>query len=122
MGLLFIVIANFFWATELILVKKFFPTQNTFIVSALTCIIASFFYIPTFIVYKQKTKIYFPRMDCSFYSWFYFLVFSTAFLCNRNSKKSKRHFCNPCYINHAFLCIAYEYNFFKRNVNNKSNN
>lgn len=54
MGLIFIVIANFFWATELILVKKFFPTQNPFIVSAITCITASVFYLPTFFVYKQK--------------------------------------------------------------------
>ncbi len=57
MGLLYIVLANFFWATELILAKRFFPTQNPFLVSGITCIIASVFYLPTFIVYKQKFTI-----------------------------------------------------------------
>lgn len=54
MGLIFIIIANFFWATELILIRKFFPTQNSFIISAITCIMASIFYAPAFFFYKQK--------------------------------------------------------------------
>lgn len=72
MGLLFIVIANFFWATELILVRKFFPNQNPFIVSAITCVIASLFYLPAFAVYKQKFTLqeWIVLFVLGFTSWF----------------------------------------------------
>lgn len=54
MGIALVVMANFFWALELILIKKFFPTQNPFIVSAVTCILASIFYAPAFLFYRQQ--------------------------------------------------------------------
>ncbi len=57
MGIVYVIIANFFWATELVLVRKFFPTQNPFIVSATTCIIASSFYLPMLFIYKQRFEL-----------------------------------------------------------------
>jgi len=54
MGLIFIIIANFFWALELILVRKYFPTQSPLLVSAITCVMASLFYAPVFFIYKHS--------------------------------------------------------------------
>jgi len=54
MGLVFIIIAQFLWALELILIRKFFPTQNAVFVSALTCVIGALFYLPALFIYKQS--------------------------------------------------------------------
>lgn len=72
MGLVYIIIANFFWATELILIRKFFPTQNSFVVSAITCIMASLFYAPTLLVYRQKFEVkdWIMLAVLGFTSWF----------------------------------------------------
>ena len=72
MGLLLVIIANFFWALELILIKKFFPTQNSFIVSAITCILASVFYAPAFLFYRQHftVKDWVVLAILAFTSWF----------------------------------------------------
>jgi drug/metabolite transporter (DMT)-like permease len=72
MGLLYVIIANFFWATELILIRKFFPTQNSFVISAVTCIMASLFYVPALFVYKQKFSVndWIILAILGFTSWF----------------------------------------------------
>lgn len=53
-GLLYVVLAEFFWAAELILVRKFFPTENSIFVAGMTSIIATILYIPTFYFSKIK--------------------------------------------------------------------
>lgn len=72
MGLLLVIIANFFWALELILIRKFFPTQNSFVVSAITCILASVFYAPAFFLYRQHftVKDWILLGILAFTSWF----------------------------------------------------
>jgi drug/metabolite transporter (DMT)-like permease len=54
MGIVYIIIANFMWALELILIRKFFPTQNSFVITAVTSIIAAVFYAPTFLFTSEK--------------------------------------------------------------------
>ncbi len=80
MGLLFIIIANFCWATELILIRKFFPTQNPFVISAITCVMASVFYAPAFFMYKQKFELkdWGILAVLGFTSWFLAQLFYVA--------------------------------------------
>lgn len=72
MGVFLIIIANFFWATELVLIRKFFPTQNSFVVSAITCLMASLFYAPAFFIFKQKFELrdWIVLAILGFTSWF----------------------------------------------------
>lgn len=53
-GLIYVIIAQSLWALELILVRKFFPTQNPILMAAMTSIIGSAFYAPFIFIYKQK--------------------------------------------------------------------
>jgi len=53
-GLIYVIIAQSLWALELILVRKFFPTQNAIFMAAMTSIIGSIFYLPFIFVIKQK--------------------------------------------------------------------
>lgn len=53
-GLLYIVLAEFFWAGELLLVRKFFPNANPLFLTAMTAASAAVFYSPAIFVYKQK--------------------------------------------------------------------
>jgi drug/metabolite transporter (DMT)-like permease len=53
-GLLYIVLAEFFWAGELLLVRKFFPSANPLFLTAMTAVSAAVFYSPAIIAYKQK--------------------------------------------------------------------
>lgn len=53
-GLIYVIIAQSLWALELILVRKFFPTQNAIFMAAMTSIIGSIFYLPFVFVMKQK--------------------------------------------------------------------
>jgi len=57
MGLIYIIFAQFFWATELILVRKFFPTKNPIFLSAIGYIIGSLFYLPTVFIFKEKLAV-----------------------------------------------------------------
>ena len=77
MGLLYVIIAQFFWALELILIRKFFPTQNSIAISAITSVIASIFYLPTFIFIKQKftPKDYVILIILGVTSWFLAQIF-----------------------------------------------
>lgn len=54
-GLIYIIIAQFFWATELILIRKFFPNVDSLFLSAIGSIIGSIFYLP--IIFVSKTKL-----------------------------------------------------------------
>jgi len=56
-GLIYIIIAEFFWATEIIIIRKYFPTLNPYFLSAIGSIIGSFFYIPVLFVTKQKLTV-----------------------------------------------------------------
>lgn len=53
-GLLYIVLSEFFWAGELLLVRKYFPDANPVFMTAMTSIVAAVFYLPTVFVTKQK--------------------------------------------------------------------
>lgn len=55
-GLFYVVIAQFFWATELILIRKFFPHVNSIFLSAVGSIIGSMFYLPTLFFVKEKVS------------------------------------------------------------------
>lgn len=59
-GLIYIVIAQFLWATEFVLIRKFFAHHNTFFVMAAASLIGSLFYLPTLFVVKQKVTL--PEM------------------------------------------------------------
>jgi len=56
-GLIYIIIAEFFWATEIIIIRKYFPTLNPYFLSAIGSIISSFFYIPVLFITKQKLTV-----------------------------------------------------------------
>lgn len=53
-GLIYVIIAQSLWALELILVRKFFPTQNAIFMAAMTSIIGSIFYLPFIFAIKQR--------------------------------------------------------------------
>lgn len=55
-GLVFVMLAQFFWASELILVRKFFPTANPILVSALSSFAGSLFYVPLFFLNRQTVN------------------------------------------------------------------
>lgn len=55
-GLIYVIIAQFFWATELILIRKFFPNVNSLFLSAIGSVIGSIFYLP--ILISSKTKLF----------------------------------------------------------------
>lgn len=57
-GLIYVIIAQVFWALEIILVRKFFPTQNSYIITAMTSIIASVCYAPFLVFFKQKFTVF----------------------------------------------------------------
>ncbi len=57
-GLIYIVISEFFWAGELLLVRKFFPSANPIFITAMTSLAASVIYLPTILIYKQKFSIF----------------------------------------------------------------
>ncbi len=77
MGLIYIVLAQFFWATEIILVRKFFPTKNSLVLSALGCLIASLFYLPTLFFVKDKVtaKDWWIIALYALTSWFFAQIF-----------------------------------------------
>lgn len=54
LGLIYVIIAQFLWACEFILIRKFFPSQNAIFISALTSIIGSLFYLPFAFIFKQR--------------------------------------------------------------------
>lgn len=77
MGLLYVIIAQFFWALELILIRKFFPTQNSVAISSATSIIASILYLPTLLIIRQKfsSKDIIILIILSITSWFLAQIF-----------------------------------------------
>ncbi len=56
-GLVYIVIAELFWATEIIIIRKYFPNVNSYFLAALGSIIASIFYLPILFATKQKLTL-----------------------------------------------------------------
>lgn len=57
-GLLYIVLAEFFWAGELLLVRKFFPNANPLFLTSMTALSAAIFYSPALIAYRQKFTVF----------------------------------------------------------------
>lgn len=53
-GLIYILIAQFLWATEFILIRRFFSHHNTFFIMAAASIVGSLFYLPSLFLIKQK--------------------------------------------------------------------
>jgi drug/metabolite transporter (DMT)-like permease len=76
-GLILVIIAQSFWALELILVRKFFPTQNPIFMAATTSIISSIFYAPFVFIYKKKftTVGWVVIVVLALFSWFLAQVF-----------------------------------------------
>lgn len=57
LGLIYIIIAEFLWATEFVLIRRFFAHLNIFFVMAAASIIGSFFYLPSLFIIKQKVTL-----------------------------------------------------------------
>ena len=55
-GLIYIVFAQLLWATELILVRKFFPGMNAFFLSAVGSVIGTMFYLPGLFIFREKVS------------------------------------------------------------------
>jgi len=53
-GLLLIILAEFLWATEFVLIRRFFNHHNIFFIMALASIFGSLFFLPSLFVIKQK--------------------------------------------------------------------
>lgn len=77
MGLIYIVIAQLFWATEIILIRKFFPTLNSLFLSAIGCVIGSLFYLPIIFINKVKLSLneWIIIIVYSMTSWFLAQIF-----------------------------------------------
>lgn len=56
-GLIYVILAQFLWASEIIIVRKFFPTQNSIFISAITSLASSVFYLPAIFIFKEKILI-----------------------------------------------------------------
>jgi transporter family protein len=66
-GLIYIIIAELFWATEIIIIRKYFPTVNSFFLAAIGSIIGSLFYVPVLLANKQKL---------SFNNWIIVIIYA----------------------------------------------
>lgn len=77
LGLFYIIIAQFLWATELIIVRKFFPNLNSITLSAIGSIIGSIFYLPSLFVFKEKinSRDWLILFIYAFTSWFLAQIF-----------------------------------------------
>ena len=56
-GLVYIIISEVLWATEIIVIRKFFPNVNSLFLAAIGSVIGSLFYLPVFFAVKQKLSI-----------------------------------------------------------------
>lgn len=79
-GLIYVIIAQFFWATELILIRKFFPNVDSLFLSAIGSIIGSIFYLPILISSKTNLLAMSPKeifilVIYSITSWFLAQIF-----------------------------------------------
>jgi len=76
-GLLYVVISQLLWATELILIRKFFPNVNSFFLSAVGSVIGSLFYLPSLFIFKEKfsPKSWIILFIYAFTSWFLAQIF-----------------------------------------------
>lgn len=76
-GLIYIIIAELFWATEIIFIRRFFPDVNNLFVAATGSIIGSLFYLPIFFATKQKIswQSWAIMAIYAFTSWFLAQIF-----------------------------------------------
>lgn len=76
-GLIYIVIAELLWASEIIFIRKFFPNVNSLFLAAIGSIIGSFFYFPVFLAYKEKLSLnsWMIIILYAFTSWFLAQIF-----------------------------------------------
>ncbi len=71
-GLIYIIIAEFLWATEIVFIRKFFPAANSLFLAAVGSIIGSLFYLPIFFTSKEKFSLnsWIIIIIYAFTSWF----------------------------------------------------
>lgn len=71
-GLIYIIIAELLWATEIVFIRKFFPTANSLFLAAVGSIIGSLFYLPIFFTSKVKFSLnsWIIIIIYAFTSWF----------------------------------------------------
>ncbi len=76
-GLIYVIVAELLYASEIIFIKKFFPTTNVFFLSAIGSIIGSLFYLPVFFIVKEKLSInnWAVILIYAFTSWFLAQIF-----------------------------------------------
>lgn len=76
-GLLFIVIAQLLWSTEMILIRRFFPEMNSLFLSAIGSVIGSIFYLPFLFTIKENisSKSWLVLVAYALTSWFLAQIF-----------------------------------------------
>lgn len=76
-GLIYIVLAQLFWSTEMILIRKFFPDVNSLFLSAIGSVIGSIFYLPVLFAVKQQVSLknWIILIIYAFTSWFLAQIF-----------------------------------------------
>ena len=76
-GLIYIIIAELFWATEIIFVRKFFHNVSPLFVASIGSIIGSLFYLPIFLSSKEKLTLNGLAVIAlyAFTSWFLAQIF-----------------------------------------------
>lgn len=56
-GLIFVALAQLFWAGELVLVRRFFPTANPIMISAVSSFAGSLIYVPLFLLTRETISL-----------------------------------------------------------------
>lgn len=76
-GLIYIIIAELLWASEIIFIRKFFPSINSLFLAAIGSIIGSIFYLPIFFATKEKLSLHnlIIIVVYAFTSWFLAQIF-----------------------------------------------
>ncbi len=71
-GLISLIIAELPWATEIVFIRKFFPTANSLFLAAVGSIIGSLFYLPILFTAKVKfsSNNWIIIIIYAFTSWF----------------------------------------------------
>jgi len=71
-GLIYIIFAEFLWATEMIIIRKFFPAANSFFLAAAGSVLGSLFYLPTLFIFREKLNAasWVIMIFYAFTSWF----------------------------------------------------
>ena len=76
-GLVYILIAELLWATEMVIIRKFFPSANSVFLAAAGSVLGSLFYLPTLFIFKEKLSVqsWIIMLVYAFTSWFLAQIF-----------------------------------------------